>query len=354
MRRKVSDRLTRSLKILHLLGSRSWVSAEEFSERLNVNLRTVYRDVAELQERGIPIQALRGPGGGYSLRIDHTLSQMGSLVGLDSQQALSLLFSRITTGQDREVAPREEHDAFNRLLGRCFSRGDKPNEESFNRKVLFDSTDWYWRDDGTPLFADLWEAVFTGTEMDVRHRERNTNFLHEARVRPYGLVWKAGQWYIIWLNCVTNQIERVRIERILQANLTKTRFPYPSDFDLEAWWREELIRFGAGTNKVVLEIGKEAAADFLRLGRKQTTKIQMIGNTLRMELFVDKWEWLIPLVMSYGPEVIVREPLALRDAILTRYRRAIRAFMQGRAKTEGYSRSEDNRVRPTRGGRYST
>jgi predicted DNA-binding transcriptional regulator YafY len=218
--------------------------------------------------------------------------------------------------------------------------------------VLFDSTDWYWRDDGVPLLADFWEAIFADWEVEVRHRDRNSDVVHEDRLQPYGLVWKAGQWYVVGLNIRVGRIQRIRVERVLQVTPTKTNFSYPEGFDLEGWWRDDLTRFGTGANRVVLEIGKGAIADFLRLGRKQTTKVDVTDDHLRMELFVDKWEWLIPLLMSYGAEVVVIEPTELRDAIMERHRLAVTALEQGQAISDIRSKPEDNRLRPTRGGRY--
>ena len=50
-----------------LLQGRSPVTAAELAKRLEVSTRTVYRDMEALQMAGVPVVALAGPGGGYSL-----------------------------------------------------------------------------------------------------------------------------------------------------------------------------------------------------------------------------------------------------------------------------------------------
>ncbi|TDE92733.1 YafY family transcriptional regulator [Occultella glacieicola] len=59
-----SARLLRLLSLLHT--HRAW-SGGELSERLGVSTRTVRADVEALRELGYPVDAVRGPGGGYRL-----------------------------------------------------------------------------------------------------------------------------------------------------------------------------------------------------------------------------------------------------------------------------------------------
>jgi predicted DNA-binding transcriptional regulator YafY len=50
-----------------LRARRTGVTAEILAEQFGVTLRTMYRDLAALQDAGIPIRADRGRGGGYAL-----------------------------------------------------------------------------------------------------------------------------------------------------------------------------------------------------------------------------------------------------------------------------------------------
>src|ERR1044071_7937326 len=59
---------TRLLTILELLQAHPALRGDELAERLEVEPRTVRRYIVMLQDMGMPIEAIRGPGGGYRLR----------------------------------------------------------------------------------------------------------------------------------------------------------------------------------------------------------------------------------------------------------------------------------------------
>ena len=81
------NRIDRIAAILIQLQSHSLVKAQQISERFNISIRTVYRDIRTLEEAGIPI--IGNPGIGYSLAEGFKLSPLM----FTQKEALSFLIA---------------------------------------------------------------------------------------------------------------------------------------------------------------------------------------------------------------------------------------------------------------------
>jgi predicted DNA-binding transcriptional regulator YafY len=79
-----------------LRARRTGVTAEALAERFGVTVRTIYRDLAALQDAGLPLRADRGRGGGYAL--DHSY-QLPPINLSAREAALLVVLGRMAIGQ---------------------------------------------------------------------------------------------------------------------------------------------------------------------------------------------------------------------------------------------------------------
>lgn len=329
----------RQLGILHTLRSREWVSAGSLAERFQVSERTIYRDVETLTRHGIPIQASTGRSGGYRLAPDDPIDPLT----LDSDDALRLYVLGLTDADAADPAARARNAGISGTTREVMRR--------LARCIHFDTADWYWRDEGSGHLPDLRYAMLTGTAVEAALRTGETREV--KLLKPYGAVWKAGEWHMVAAS-PTGAIDRFRLNLVDRLSLTDLRFAPPEDFDVRTWWAGAMEDFGKGPTRVALHAAPTAREELLRLSLKSTSQVHdQPDGSLVIVLFVDRWHWLVPLVTSYGPDVIVTEPAELRAAVTGHLRAALTAYEPipppGADGAPDGIRTDDSRLRSTRG-----
>jgi predicted DNA-binding transcriptional regulator YafY len=117
----------------YLRGRRTGVTAEQLADRFGVTVRTIYRDLDALRDASLPVQAERGPGGGFALDRTYTLppvnftpreaailvvlarfaTETRLLPFVDTlESALSKVRGALTAGQQREALSHAENLVF--------------------------------------------------------------------------------------------------------------------------------------------------------------------------------------------------------------------------------------------------
>lgn len=332
-------REARQVGIMHMLRSRDWVSAGSLAERFEVAQRTIYRDIEDLISHGIPIESVSGPEGGYRLASDNPLTP----TTIDSDDAMKLyVLSLYDRPRDDESSPADE--------GNISSRR---RMKELAKRIYFDTADWYWRDEGSGHLPTVRKALLMGVALKLVSRVKGQQQSSTTIVKPYGLVWKAGEWHLV-AEPIDEPLTRFRLNLVDNIAPTDLRFTYPEDFHLQSWWAGQMEEYGKGDIEVVLRIEPEAREEMLRLTLKSTSKVENTADGgLLIRLYVDRTEWLIPLVASYGAGVTVEVPVELRRAIVRHYKEALASY-QAKTTTAtvhelpGY-RNDDSRLRSTRG-----
>ena len=200
--------IDRLIGILTILLREERATAAQLAERLEVNRRTIYRDMERLCQAGIPLRSDRGRGGGISIMegyaIDRTVltdaDRSAILAGLRSLDSVS------GTGYYR----------------RLMEKLPQSREAAEDDCVVIDLASWY----GpalAPRLAELKEACA---------RRRLVRFTYCAprgdsgrRVEPVRLVFRWSSWYLYgW--CREREDWRLfKLGRMLDLEVLEETFP---------------------------------------------------------------------------------------------------------------------------------
>ncbi|HEY8315305.1 MAG TPA: WYL domain-containing protein [Gaiellaceae bacterium] len=222
-------RATRLVSLLLLLQTRGQLTAAELAERLEVSVRTVHRDVESLAAAGVPVDAVRGPAGGYRLAGGYRTR----LTGLTADEA-EALFAAGMPGPAAELGLGGELAAARLKLLAALPQELQERATRASRLFHLDTRGWFRAEDTVPHLPALAAAVWQGCRARLRYREHGT--VVQRTIDPLGLVLKGGAWYLVARRSAGMRVYRV--SRVASVRALEDRFERPSAFELAAFWKE--------------------------------------------------------------------------------------------------------------------
>ncbi|MFG3005171.1 helix-turn-helix transcriptional regulator [Streptomyces calvus] len=229
-------RAARLIKMVLLLQSRPAMTAAELARELEVSERTVTRDAQALSEAGVPVYADRGRIGGYRLVGGYRTR----LTGLARSEAEALFLSGVP-GALREMGLEDAASAARLKVSAALLPSLRDASRTAAQRFHLDAPNWF-REPVTPeLLPAVADAVWDDRRITARYRRDDTEV--ERELEPYGLVLKAGVWYLCARVAGTEAFRVYRIDRFTAVEAGEERFERAADFDLPAFWEERAEQF---------------------------------------------------------------------------------------------------------------
>jgi predicted DNA-binding transcriptional regulator YafY len=167
--------------------------------------------------------------------------------------------------------------------------------------------------------AAIAAAVWDDQCIEIRYRRSGATDIDVRQLEPYGLVLKAGTWYLVARR--DGEMRTYRISRVDDVRVLDASFERPGDFDLARYWGETVAQFEANAPAVeVRVIASERGFERMqRMGRAGGRALRRHtpcadGRTEITFAFESSEDAYLDL-LSLGAEVEVLEPENLRSRI---------------------------------------
>lgn len=253
-------RADRLLSILLLLQAHGRMSARTIAERLEISERTVYRDMDALSGAGVPVYTERGRQGGCALLPGYRTD----VSGLTATEARAL-FIFAGGGTLKDLGLDQELKGALRKLMASLPEAQRSGALRAQERIVVEPRGWMRQAEQLPHLAAVQEGVWGERRLQIGYRSSGAPAAHLVTLDPYGLVAKAGIWYLIAAERGEPRLYRVsRIESLQSLDEPARR---PVGLDLEALWQQLRRRFeerGKGL-AVTLRVRAEQADRLLRI-----------------------------------------------------------------------------------------
>lgn len=308
-----SDRL---VSLLLLLQARSPRSARELAEALEVSARTIFRDVEALSLSGVPVYAERGSSGGITLADGYRKA-----ITQFSTEELHALFLAAADPL-AELGVTGHQRALDKLSGALPDLQRRAAQQA-RQRILLDHNRWYRSEQPAALLGVLRRAVWEDRHVTIEYRDR-TGTATKRVVDAYGLVSKAGVWYLI-ARQQDGEYRTFRVERITGADDLPSRFARDEHFDLEAHWRASNAAMQRPMEwyDATLHVSTDVLEWVMSYNEHEVLSIDDAGKTLRMRF--PSFRMAVYQIVGWGTNVRVLDPPELLQA-LAEHARELLAF----------------------------
>ncbi|MFF0699529.1 helix-turn-helix transcriptional regulator [Streptomyces tendae] len=232
-------RAARLIKMVLLLQSRPTMTAAELARELEVSERTVTRDAQALSEAGVPVYAERGRAGGYRLVGGYRTR----LTGLARGEAEALFLSGVP-GALREMGLEDAASAARLKVSAALLPSLRDASRTAAQRFHLDAPNWFREPETPELLPAVADAVWDDWRVTARYRRGTDEVVRE--LEPYGLVLKAGVWYVcarVAGAAGDGPFRVYRIDRFTAVEAGEERFSRDDGFDLPAFWAERAEQF---------------------------------------------------------------------------------------------------------------
>lgn len=315
-------RANRLVALLLLLQARGRMTAEALAGELEVSVRTVYRDVADLSAAGVPVYGERGEGGGFQL-ID---GYRTNLTGLTAGEAEALLLTG-AAGPLTELGLGSILATTRLKLLAAVPPELRGVATRAEQRFHLDPAGWAHaapRDQRhlQTVAGAVWRDRQVGISYERGDRRRVRRLLN-----PLGLVHKTGTWYLVAAEQGRPRVYRV--DRIRAADEVDSASCRPEGFDLAGFWAawegEYAATLPAFTVRV--RLGPIAYQHIGRLGALAPRAVSDVAidadGWVRQTLLFDDRRMALAAVQAFVPDVEILEPADLRAALIANLERVI-------------------------------
>jgi len=301
------------LKILWMLNLGEKLTAKQISEKLEINIRTVYRYIDALCASGVPIISDAGHNGGYSLL--HNFIKSPLLFSVDEKKAL------LQAAQFAKEAGYPLDETLESATSKLKMYSNHEQESILSHHLAgFEVINRKGYSAVQPVLRELELAVANEYSVEISYRNSYEEQSPCRIIDPYGMVNWNNKWYTIAFCHLRNEIRSFRVERILNITPTSLLFKRPNDFSARTFFLKNLLPEVVDKSGLIPLIigGRAEALDDLCIHWFLEHHLQERTSTQAIFLLDEEalYTYIPYILLSYVKSIFVIEPQNLKSKLV--------------------------------------
>jgi predicted DNA-binding transcriptional regulator YafY len=316
------DKVQRLFFILTTIQQRPGITAPELAKLAGASVRSIYRDIKQLDECGIQIM-LEGNKGYYL--IDRYIQTPGQL---RAEEYLAISLYPIISGQTR-LKGHPFQSSFQSAMEKILTRFQvNDNLLQLGKRIRIHTEQMNPVQD--MIMQRVIEAIIQGVAIACEYYTMSREDLTKRVIDPYYLVPRGGYLYLIGYCHLREDVLTFRLSRFHSIELTDKKFRIGDDFQIDQFldkvWgikaETDEVTFKVRFSRDVARYIKEHKYDFRpEFIDEQDGSLLLIVTTRGTEEFL-RW------MKQYGKDAELLEPKEHRAQLLAEYKELASKYCQ--------------------------
>ncbi|MEV0398494.1 YafY family protein [Actinoallomurus sp. NPDC050550] len=309
----------RVLTLLELLQSGGTRTMAELADRLGVEGRTVRRYVDQLIDLDVPVESVRGRYGGYRLAPGYRLPPLM----LSDDEALAVLLGLIAGRRAGLTTEHTASETASAKIRRVLPKHTAQRLDALLESLAFTDQPGELDTPDTGVLLTITDAVRHRRPVSIRYTDRDGR-RSERTLHAYGIVAHSGRWYVTGKDARIGEDRTFRLDRIADARTLPGSFEAPvgpgpaqrvlSGFATAEYQHEVTLRIYGAVEQIRARLPASIAS--LEEHEPAAGQDPAAERWLRVELRVERLDWLPPVLASLDRPFVIERPDELRDLVI--------------------------------------
>lgn len=210
------SQLARLISILTLLKSKRILTATELSDKYEVSVRTIYRDIQKLIASGVPVITLEGRG--YTLMDGYTIAP----VQFTEKEANALITAQHLVNKSKDSSFVVNFEEAMIKIKSVFRSSILEKSEQLNKKIYVFHAQ---RENiSSNALSEIQLAITNFNYVEINYRKADDPNISFRKIEPCAIFSTENKWILIAWCHLRNEYRAFRIDRIQHFKILSEHF----------------------------------------------------------------------------------------------------------------------------------
>lgn len=309
--------------LLTLEANRQGVTVDALAEQLQVNKRTIYRDLNALHESGFPITTCKNNNKtryvfaeDYKVKLKPTFSPMELMalnLAVKSQGFLEgTVFHEALEGVQQKIRNMlERYEEYLNSIEEMFITTFRPTRDYSRAPKIIEA---------------ITTALCHKRKVKITYWTSSRQELTKRAINPYRLWFVNGTFYVVAFCHYRKEVRIFLLDRIKEVEITDERFTIPSDFDFSQYTSKAFkVLAGKEEFDVVIRVHPLLRPQLTEQKWHPSQKIEELDNGwIKVSFRLGALDEIKTWIQGYAPFMVVEKPPELVKKVVNSFKEALK------------------------------